>query len=87
MDPAERLNELALRKRLLVAQSALHRQMISLEGGSLATRGLDAGHLAVRHRWWLLGGALVAGVVMIRHRRALGTWLPLLITAARTFTR
>lgn len=87
MASSARLSDLAVRKRLLVAEAGLHREMLALEATRLAAPRLALAPLATRHPWWLLGGAAALGLVALRHRRTLADWLPLLLTAARTFIR
>ncbi|MBK8478828.1 MAG: hypothetical protein IPL39_21850 [Opitutaceae bacterium] len=85
MPTTARLSALATRKRLLVAQADLHRAGV---GGARA--GLSSGCTAARgfvsqHRWWLLGGAVVAGVVLARRWRSIAAALPTVVSVWRAF--
>lgn len=82
-----RLNELAARKQLLVAQADLHRQLLSMEVARLGTTRLGSNEFVSRHRWWLLGGAVVVGTVLTRYWRGFAQWLPPAFSVARTFLR
>lgn len=77
------MNDLATRKRLLVAQANLHRELLSLERARLGTRLETAGSFLDQNRWWLIGGAVVVGVLSVRHWRGLAQWLPTLVTTWR----
>lgn len=81
------MNALATRKRLLLAETELHRRLIGVE--CLHLRGQWDGAVAFsrRHRWWILGGALVAGVALARHRTALTCWLPAVLATWRAVQR
>ena len=70
------LKALAARKQLLVAQADLHRQILGLERRRLQGRWDDASGFVVRNRWWLLGGAVVVGVFLVRRGRELSGWIP-----------
>lgn len=74
------------RKRALVAQSDLHREIIAYESAQISVRAHAAGDVIARNRWWLLGGAAVAaGVVVSRRPRALLKFLPTVLSAWRAF--
>ena len=84
---SSQLNELGVRKRLLIAQADLHRELLSLESARISASGFGASAFVDRNRWWLLGGAIVVGVVAARRWRGLAAWLSPLLAAARAFTR
>lgn len=88
------MNDLASRKRLLIAQTELHRQLIALERLQLQARWVGTRERArtaiADRRWWLVGGALVAGVLLTRAsprlRNLLG-WGPTVLAALRGLQR
>lgn len=83
-----RLNALATRKQLLVAQADLHRQLLSMEVARLGNVRLGAtGGSIAHHRWWLLGGAVLVGTILTRYWRGAAQWLPSALSIARTFLR
>lgn len=82
-----RMNELAARKQLLIAQADLHRQLLSLETARLGSGGIGSGAFVDRNRWWLLGGAIVVGVVIARRWRGFAEWVPPILATARAFLR
>lgn len=82
---SSKLNELAARKQLLIVQADLHRQLLVLESARATAGGFGAAAFVDRNRWWLLGGAILAGVVAARRGRALVEWLPSLLAVARAF--
>ena len=84
---SSQLNDLAVRKQLLIAQADLHRQLLSLESARISAGGFGASAFIDRNRWWLLGGAIVVGAVSARRWRDFAGWLPSLLAAARAFTR
>jgi hypothetical protein len=87
MPAATRMNELAARKRLLLAETALHRQLIGLEFLHARRRFEGALAFSSRHYWWVLGGAIVAGGVLGRHWRGLVRWLPTVLATWRELHR
>lgn len=82
-----RLNALAARKQLLVAQADLHRQLLSMEVTRLGNARLGPDGVVTRHRWWLVGGAVVVGTVLTRYWRGVAQWLPPALSVARTLIR
>ena len=66
-----RLAELAERKRLLLLRADLHRELLELERARLQGRWSGATSFAGRHRWWLVGGAVVGGALLVRRWRSL----------------
>lgn len=77
------MNDLATRKRLLVLQADLHRQLAALECSRLRGRWDGAASFVEQNRWWLIGGAAVVGVLGVRNWRGLAQWVPTLVTAWR----
>jgi hypothetical protein len=74
----EKMNDLAARKRLLIAQADLHRQLIKLECQSVLQNLVQTQDSFNQKRWWLLRGAAVGGFLLApRWRRFLGL-LPLI---------
>lgn len=79
------MNELAERKRLLIAKADLNRSLIGLECQQLRDRWASAGDLARGKRWWLIGGACVAGgLLLTRPGRGFIRWLPTVIATWRS---
>lgn len=83
MFPSTRLKELAQRKQLLLLQSDLHRELITVERHVLHARLQAATDSVKSNRWWLIGGALGAGWMTFRSGGKLTRWLPLALTAWR----
>jgi len=78
MSAPEKMNDLAARKRLLIAQADLHRQIIGLECQRVLQRLDRAQDFVYQKRWWLLGGTAVGGFLAAKGwRRFLGV-LPLI---------
>lgn len=73
---------LAARKRQLVAQADLHRQLIRLEQLQWRAR-VEAPAFAVGRQGWLLGGAILGGLLLARKWRGLARWLPTLVAVGR----
>ena len=83
MSPATTVNELAERKRLLVLQAELHRQIIEIERFRLQQRFDFARDRFQSNRWWMLGGLAVAGWLTTRRFGSLLKLLPVAMTAWR----
>lgn len=84
MPEASGLSGVEERKRALVAQSDLHRQMIVYESAQIGAQAQAASAVVARNRWWLLGGAaVVAGVVASRRPKAMLKFVPTLLSAWR----
>jgi hypothetical protein len=73
---------LAARKQALLAEAALHRQIIVIERLQMDLRVESIRQRFQSQRWWLMGGALLAGVVL-RKAGGLASWLPMGLTALR----
>ena len=79
------MNDLADRKRLLLAEADLHRQLVRLEWARLH-RGTDAVRAFTSgNRWWLLGLAVAGGTLLARRWHGLARWLPTVIAVVRAF--
>jgi len=81
------MNDLATRKRLLVAQADLHRQLVTLESSRMRGRWDRASSFVNQNCWWLIGGAALVGVLGVRHWRGLTQWLPTLVSIWRAFSK
>ena len=81
--PAPRLSNLRARKQLILAEADLHRQLLTLERLRWEQRGAKVQQLVAGKRWFLLGGALVIGVVLARRWNGLARWLPTAIATTR----
>ena len=60
------VNDLAGRKRLLIAQAELHRQIILIERFRVQQRLDLARDRLQANRWWLMGGVALAGWLTTR---------------------
>lgn len=81
------MTPLAERKRQLLAEADLHRAVLRLESLRLQGQWEAARAFVPRHRWWFVGGAALAGVLLARQGRGAAGWLPLLTTVWRQFGR
>lgn len=81
------MNDLVVRKRLLIAQADLHRQLIGMECAQIRGSWEAVRSFAGRHRWWLLGGAFAGGWLLTRRARGAARWLPTLIATWRALKR
>ena len=79
------MNELAARKRLLIAEADLHRQLLRSEQIGLSRRWDSARTLAGRNQWWILGGALGLGLLLTRRWRGVVQWVPVALATWRTW--
>ena len=80
------LDDLAEKRRLLVLEADLHRNLIVLESEGL--RAKFAWIDQVRERVaaggpWLAAGGTVAGLFAMRHWRKLARWAPVALTAMK----
>jgi hypothetical protein len=89
MSSQERLNDLADRKRLLIAQADLHRALIQAECVNARVRldWLDAAREKLRGGPWLLAGGAVGGMLAARHWRTALKWVPAALAAWRWLRR
>jgi hypothetical protein len=74
---------LATRKRLLITQADLHRQLIRLEGSQIRGRWDAWRESGGRNRWWLAGTAM-AGGFLTRRLGGVVRWLPTLLSMWRS---
>lgn len=72
------MNELRQRRLLLLAQADRERAALGAEIRRLGERQRAVRAFMTRHKWGLVGGALFAGALVIRNRRTLVRWLPVL---------
>ena len=77
------MNDLARRKRLLIVQADLHRGLVRLECARWPGRCSATVAGAWKNRWWLAGGAVVGGALLVRHWRKIIPWLPAVVTLLR----
>lgn len=77
------MNDLAERKRLLVAQADLHRSLIALERLQWQQRIADTAGQLQGQRWWLIGGAAVAGWFVMKRLGGIVRWVPVVLTVAK----
>jgi len=64
MGTPEEMKDLSTRKRLIIAQSEQHRRLIEQESRRV-WQCVDRRRAFVRqNRWWLLGGAIVGGILL-----------------------
>ena len=80
MSENARMTPLAERKRRLVQEAALHRELLLIERRQIANRLTTMRQQLQTHRWWLLGGAVAIGLTLGRFRRVT-RWLPTAIKA------
>ena len=78
------MNDLITRKRLIIAQADLHRQVIELECQRILQRLGQTQDFIHQKRWWLLGGAAVGGFLIAPRWRHFLRWLPLIPDLLRT---
>jgi len=83
MSASARVNDLAQRKRLLVLQAELHRQIIEIERIRLFDRVDFLRGRLLANRWWLLGSVAAAGWLSTRKFGRLLRFLPMGMTAWR----
>lgn len=77
------MNSLAARKRLLISQSELSRQLLRFERLNLQQRVGDTRERLQANRWWLVGGALGVGWLITRKMPRMAAWLPMALPALR----
>ena len=86
MPESEGLNELATRKRLLVAQADLHRSVAAVSYLELRTRLGTAQEAMQSNRWWLFSGLAATGLVLGGQWRKLARWTPLALATWRVLS-
>lgn len=77
------VTSLAERKRLLVEQAELHRTALAFEQQQWRARIAAASAQVQSQRWWLIGGATLAGWLLARRFGGVTRWLPLALSVAR----
>lgn len=80
------LNQLAERKRLLILESALHRDLLALECARLRSRLAPLDNTLDRLgrlRPWLMAGSALAGLLAAKGWRKPLRWIPTAMTAWR----
>lgn len=90
MSPEREITTLAERKRLLLLESQLHRNLIALECQGLRARLDTLDNLRARLSRlnpWLLAGAGTAGLLAAGRWRSLLRWLPAALAAWRWLQR
>ncbi len=83
MPAFRKVNRLSERKRLLVFQADLHRQLLGLERNQLFQGVGEARDRLYANRWWLIGGTVAVGWLFTRRLPAFARWLPALMPAWR----
>lgn len=83
MPASARLNALAERKQFLVTEAAIHRQLIANERLHLEARVASVRHHVASHRWWWIGGTVLAGWLATRGWGRVSRWLPAASTILR----
>lgn len=83
MSASARMNDLALRRRLLTMQANLHRERLGLECVLMHERWATVCSATKGNRWWLVAGALAGGALLSRHWRGLARSLPLVVSLWR----
>lgn len=78
-----RITALANRKRALLVEAELHRGVIAAERLHLAGRITSVRNQVAGHRWWWIGGAVLAGWIVSRRMGGLTRWLPAATTVLR----
>lgn len=78
--PATRLTNLRARKEMILAEADLSRQLFIFERLRCQRAAENAQRFVQEKRWWLLGGAAVAGLLIVRSRRPLAKWLPTVVS-------
>jgi len=85
----EQVIDLAERKRLLVVEAELHRNVITLECDQIQDRVSSL--LNVRKQLaanpWVVGGTTLAGLIAARHWRQTIRWVPQVFTLWRLFRK
>lgn len=80
------LNDLAERRRLLVVEADLHRNLIALEVENIRAKiewlGRAREHVS-SGKPWLAAGGVVAGLLAVRHWRKVIRWAPAAMSAFR----
>lgn len=81
------MNELADRKRLLIAQADLHRTILQAEMARCQAR-VDAARQGIRAGGpWLAAGSALAGLLLARKWRTVAGWVPTALAAWRWYRK
>ncbi len=87
MSASQGMNDLADRKRLLVAQADLHRTILQAEVARCQSR-LDAARQGLKAGGpWLAAGSAVAGLLLARKWRSVAGWIPTALAAWRWYKK
>lgn len=81
------MSQLHARKEMILAEADLHRQILMLERLRWQRYGAQAQQLVATKRWWLIGGAMVAGALIARRWRGFASWLPMIMSTTRALLR
>jgi hypothetical protein len=77
------MNSLADRKRLLIRQAQIYRELVTLERENLSA-SIDNTRAQFRStRWWLIGGMACAGWLLSTKLSGIAKWVPTALAAAR----
>lgn len=79
------MNQLAERKRSLILQGALQRELIVLEYLQARGRYQTFRETVVGKRWWWIVGAAVGGWLITRPASGIASWVPLALNVLRAF--
>ena len=82
----KQLNELAERRRLLVAEADLHRSLIVMEVENIRVKTAwlgQARQYVSAGKPLLAAGGVVAGLLAVRHWRKVAAWMPSALAAFR----
>ena len=87
MPEKSKLSELTERRKLLLIEADLHRNLIMMEVENLRAHvaDLESARQRVTSNPWMLAGGTIAGVFAFRHLRQLARWAPVAITAFQWF--
>lgn len=90
MSAKRQLDNLAGRKRLLIAEADLNRRLIGAECAHLRSRLgwlKDAGRQLSASGPWLAAGGALAGLLAARRWRKVARWIPTALAGWRWFRR
>ena len=85
MSAPEKMNNLTARKRLLIAEATVHRQLIALECENILHHVGRTQEAVRKKRWWLLSGAAVGGYLLPEKWRRYLRVVPLIPDLLRIF--
>jgi hypothetical protein len=87
MNAAQRADELAVRKRLLLLEADIRRQELGLLWMGIQSRVAGARGALHSAPWWAWGGGLAAAFFVARRTAGLARWIPIALTLLRLFKR